>query len=247
MTERKVLHCSPDIYLAGRTIYACLWYPNIEGPGSTDAVEVALVDVRAARDIRIEYDYERDGYCISAAKIVGEEGAWERTWVEEAFVLSHEPEAPAVEPELLKTIDPPLVELTSEGKKLFNEPLTIPIEDEKGNVHIFEGCYVKSVEHNYPKDGPLVEESPITLSKMADMTIIGRQPDGNVVPGPEVLGQEEYERRQNDLVLEAVKAISSERLRWCLTDQRKGELAWDPGVKCWMDFATAVLTQRGEL
>lgn len=138
-------------------------------------------------------------------------------------------------PELLKTIDPPLVELTSEGKKRFNDPLTIPIEYEKGSVHIFEGCYVKSVEYNYPADGPIVVEE------------VQATDDGlwvqHAEPGPDILGQEEYDRRQNDEILEAVKAIPSERLRWLATKDKD----WLPENQCWSNFAKAVLKHRGEL
>lgn len=39
-----------------------LWYPA----ASETVVEIQLQHVRAARDIRIHYDFERDGYVISA-------------------------------------------------------------------------------------------------------------------------------------------------------------------------------------
>jgi len=49
----------------GSTLSVDLWYPRIDRESCT-AVEVGLMDVRAARDVRIKYDYARDGYVISA-------------------------------------------------------------------------------------------------------------------------------------------------------------------------------------
>lgn len=55
----------------------------------------------------------------------------------------------------------------------FNPPLTIPIEDAEGNTHIFEGCYVKSVEYNYPADGPVVVEEVDPLHPDGKCTCAG--------------------------------------------------------------------------
>jgi hypothetical protein len=55
---------------------------------------------------------------------------------------------------------------------LFNLPLTIPVEDEQGSVHVFEGCYVKSVECNYPADSPIVVEKvepEVRMSQQDDL------------------------------------------------------------------------------
>lgn len=44
------------------TVHAELWYPRI-GDNPTE-VRVGLVDVRAADDIVIRYDFDRDGWAI---------------------------------------------------------------------------------------------------------------------------------------------------------------------------------------
>lgn len=43
-----------------------LWYPRIS---DIKAVHVGLSDVRAADDVRIEFDYARDGWSIKQASI----------------------------------------------------------------------------------------------------------------------------------------------------------------------------------
>ena len=48
-----------------RAIHATLEYPRIEG--NADHVIVSLSDVRAADDLRIEYDFDRDGWSIQQA------------------------------------------------------------------------------------------------------------------------------------------------------------------------------------
>lgn len=57
-----------------------LWYPRSTKP--PHAVEVDLVDVRAADPIRITFDFERNGWLISREV---EEGDGFH-WVEAAFV-----------------------------------------------------------------------------------------------------------------------------------------------------------------
>jgi hypothetical protein len=62
-----------------------LWYPQL--PGDTPTVlEVQLVHVRAARDIHIQYDFDRDGYAVSAQ--AGEDFA--APYVEVAFIPAWE-------------------------------------------------------------------------------------------------------------------------------------------------------------
>jgi hypothetical protein len=83
-----------------RTHRVTLWYPGVPpvaGATTTiDAVEVQLVHVRAARDIRITYDFDRDGYVIAAQADPGEPGpeanSVELPYVEVAFVPAWEPE-----------------------------------------------------------------------------------------------------------------------------------------------------------
>lgn len=47
----------------GQTVHVELWYPRVD-PGKVQAVTVGLCDVRAADDVRISYDFERDGWSI---------------------------------------------------------------------------------------------------------------------------------------------------------------------------------------
>lgn len=39
-----------------------LWYPRL--PGHADTLEIGLVDVRAADEIYVRYDFERDGWVV---------------------------------------------------------------------------------------------------------------------------------------------------------------------------------------
>jgi hypothetical protein len=67
-------------------LYVELWYPRQE---PIKSIHVGLMDVRAADDIRIEYDFERDGWKISQAKYFsweGEDEICDPGWAEVAFV-----------------------------------------------------------------------------------------------------------------------------------------------------------------
>jgi len=46
---------------AGDALHVDIWYPSQSG---VKAIEIGLIDVRAADDIRVEYDYHRDGWVI---------------------------------------------------------------------------------------------------------------------------------------------------------------------------------------
>ena len=46
-----------------------LWYPRSDGPQSVDTIRVSLMDVRAANDLVIRYDFDRDGYSIQQPTI----------------------------------------------------------------------------------------------------------------------------------------------------------------------------------
>ncbi len=72
-----------------------LWYPRNEET-RCKAVDIALIDVRAAADIRVTYDFERDGWVI--AQLDDENDGW--TWREVAFVdaWALEEKEPAVSP-----------------------------------------------------------------------------------------------------------------------------------------------------
>jgi hypothetical protein len=66
-----------------------LWYPGV--PGNPLGIEVDLVHVRAARSIRVGYDFGRDGFTITAPSDPGDDD--DVTWAEVAFVPAwHEAE-----------------------------------------------------------------------------------------------------------------------------------------------------------
>ncbi len=54
-----------------------------------DTIEVGLEDVRAARDIRIQYDFDRDGYVITAQKW---DSDYDSPWLEVGFVVGSDGE-----------------------------------------------------------------------------------------------------------------------------------------------------------
>lgn len=75
-----------QISLNGRTIEVDLSYPEIEP--NPDAVRVGLEDVRAADDIMIRYDFDRDGYAITRERTRWVDQRIQRTGevVEVAFI-----------------------------------------------------------------------------------------------------------------------------------------------------------------
>lgn len=77
----------PWISEDGAIVHAELWYPR--NPGSASAVQVGLVDVRAADDITIRYDFDRDGWVILQDRVVERE--WGMDVVEEAVEVAFIP------------------------------------------------------------------------------------------------------------------------------------------------------------
>jgi hypothetical protein len=73
-----------------------LWYPGLKDEPAT-IVELQLVHVRAARDIRVQYDLARDGYSISAQDTTGKASAdgeytGDEPYAEVAFVPAWAPD-----------------------------------------------------------------------------------------------------------------------------------------------------------
>jgi hypothetical protein len=60
---RNVAGYEGEVYRHEDTLNVDLWYPSVEG--NPDKIQLALQCVRAADDIVITYDYERDGWAIS--------------------------------------------------------------------------------------------------------------------------------------------------------------------------------------
>lgn len=71
----------------GRTLDVQLTYPRVEE--RPNAVEVGLCDVRAADSLRIEYDFDRDGWVIKQASKFqweADDDVCDPDWQEVAFV-----------------------------------------------------------------------------------------------------------------------------------------------------------------
>lgn len=78
-----------DIYFAvdGDTLSVELWYPRSDN--RPKHVEVGLLDVRAADEIRISYDFDRDGWKIEQQqrfRFPEEDKERDPMWKEVAFV-----------------------------------------------------------------------------------------------------------------------------------------------------------------
>ncbi|MCK9556295.1 hypothetical protein M0R36_10890 [bacterium] len=69
------------------SIHLDLWYPDVKG--NTRAIVIGLMDVRAADDIRVSYDKERDGWKIEQAstfKWEADDPVCDPDWQEVAFI-----------------------------------------------------------------------------------------------------------------------------------------------------------------
>lgn len=72
----------------GDAMHIDIWYPRNKD-NSIKAVEVGLMDVRAADHIRIEYDFERDGWVIKQAQVFewdADDEIRDPQWKEVAFI-----------------------------------------------------------------------------------------------------------------------------------------------------------------
>lgn len=78
-------HFHPKAEIHGDTARVDLNYPRSE---PVKFIQVGLCDVRAADDIRISYDFERDGWKIEQEEIIDHGGAYHSNgnWQEVAFV-----------------------------------------------------------------------------------------------------------------------------------------------------------------
>lgn len=65
-----------------------LWYPRAD-PNNAQAVEIGLMDVRAADSIRVSYDFDRDGWVIQQASVFewdADDDVRDPCWKEVAFI-----------------------------------------------------------------------------------------------------------------------------------------------------------------
>lgn len=74
-----------DVRHAGDAVSVEIFYPRQR---SIKAVQVGLCDVRAADDVRIEYDFERDGWKVSQRHYAQADGymTCDGAWHEMAFL-----------------------------------------------------------------------------------------------------------------------------------------------------------------
>jgi hypothetical protein len=82
--EQQILK---EAQIRGRVAYIELWYPEVEP--NVNTIELGLMCVRAADNIRITYDYDRDGYVV----LQGSQDEWpdgapepDCDWQEVAFI-----------------------------------------------------------------------------------------------------------------------------------------------------------------
>ena len=64
-----------------------LWYPR--GAGNIPGFEIGLMDIRSADNIRVFYDFDRDGWVIQQAQVFSwdnEDKICDPKWKEVAFV-----------------------------------------------------------------------------------------------------------------------------------------------------------------
>lgn len=78
---------STTMLIKGDTARVDLFYPR--NPDSAKAVEIGLMDVRAADSIKVSYDFDRDGWSIKQASKFewsSDDGECDSDWQEVAFV-----------------------------------------------------------------------------------------------------------------------------------------------------------------
>ncbi len=85
MTKDEILK---EAFQTGSELHVELWYPR-EEDNPIKSICVGLMDVRAADDIRISYDFERDGWKIEQASTFSwdaDDKVCDPDWQEVAFV-----------------------------------------------------------------------------------------------------------------------------------------------------------------
>ena len=74
--------------IVGDTVCVDLWYPRNDD-SQVKHVQVGLMDVRAADDIRVSYDFDRDGWKIEQASVfqwAADDEVCDPCWKEVAFI-----------------------------------------------------------------------------------------------------------------------------------------------------------------
>jgi len=88
MSNKKLIQ--HDIKFSDDSVLVNLWYPDVNGHEIKN-VQIGLMDVRAADDIRIHFDKHRDGWVIEQAskfKWHGGDSVCDPDWQEVSFVLA---------------------------------------------------------------------------------------------------------------------------------------------------------------
>lgn len=87
MTQRTREEVVRDIEVTSDTVHVDVWYPDLKG--NQKYVEVGLMHVRAADNIRISYDLGRDGWVIEQASVFewgADDAECDPKWQEVAFI-----------------------------------------------------------------------------------------------------------------------------------------------------------------
>ena len=85
-----------EVHCYENTIHVDIHYPRSEG--SITHAEIGLCDVRAADNLRINYDFDRDGWSIKQASIFRwdvDDEVCDQDWQEVAFVQAWGREKPS--------------------------------------------------------------------------------------------------------------------------------------------------------
>ena len=84
-----------ELHAVGDEGHLDFWYPRCEG--EIEALVIGLSDVRAADDIRVSYDFDRDGWKIEQASCYEwayDDKECDPDWQEVAFVKAWAREVP---------------------------------------------------------------------------------------------------------------------------------------------------------
>lgn len=74
-------------YISGDIRHVDLWYPGVNN--NPRALQIALMHVRAADDIQVSYDFERNGWVIKQASVFSwdeDDDSSDEDWQEVAFI-----------------------------------------------------------------------------------------------------------------------------------------------------------------
>lgn len=82
-------------HISGDIRHVHLWYPGVNN--NPQALQIALIHVRAADDIQVSYDFERDGWVIKQASVFSwdeDDASCDEDWQEVAFIQAWDRKRP---------------------------------------------------------------------------------------------------------------------------------------------------------